>query len=96
MVKGKFILETRLTMPEVIILFQGDPWLMRDSLRIVGVFSDEDNFKKFADELCRAGTISLAGYHRLIGENARQCEIEGGALVVEKYDLNPKLEDTDL
>lgn len=45
---------------EVIILQSGDPWLTNDSLRIVGIFSDEDKFTEFADKLLEKGVVSPA------------------------------------
>ncbi len=82
---------------EVIILQAGDPWLSSSSLRILGIFSDEDNFKKYAGQLLEEhyhgmGVQILTGYYG----NGRQCDYRDGALTVSIEPLNPSIEDTDI
>ena len=83
---------------EVIILQSGDPWLTNDSLRIVGIFSDEDKFTEFADKLLEKGVVSDWGYKSLTGYYGfgRQCDIKNGALLVAKEPLNPAFDETDI
>lgn len=83
---------------EVIILQSGDPWLTTDSLRIVGIFDSEDSFDEFATQMRDKGVISECGYKMLTGYYGigRQCDINGGQLLVSKEPINPKLEDVDL
>ena len=83
---------------EVIILQSGDPWLTTDSLRIKGIFDSEDSFEKFATQMRDKGIISEWGYKMLTGYygNGRQCDIQGGQLLVIKEPLNPTLDDVDL
>jgi len=85
-------------MEQVIILFSGDSWLSTSSLRIVGVFSDEENFTKYAKELLNRGDISDWGYKSLTGYygTGRQCDTKHGALLVSIYDLNPDIEGSEL
>lgn len=83
---------------EVIILQAGDPWLSSSSLRILGIFSDEDNFKKYAGQLLEKNIITEWGYKSLTGYygNGRQCDYRDGALTVSIEPLNPSIEDTDI
>lgn len=83
---------------EVIILQAGDPWLSSSSLRILGIFSDEDNFKKYAGQLPEKNIITEWGYKSLTGYygNGRQCDYRDGALTVSIEPLNPSIEDTDI
>lgn len=83
---------------EIIILYAGDPWLSNNSLRVVGVFSDEGHFEKFAKQLLDKNTISEWGYKSLTGYygSSRQCDIHGGALSVSVEPLNPDIEDADI
>lgn len=83
---------------EVIILKSGDPWLSTNSLRIVGIFSDEEHFTEFADKMLEKGIISERGYKSLTGYygNGRQCDIQNGALLVTKEPVNPAIDSVDL
>lgn len=83
---------------EVIILNAGDQWLSTGSLRIVGIFSDEDKFKDFAGALLKKNVISEWGYKSLIGlyGTGRQCDIKNGALLVSKEPLNPSIKEVDI
>ena len=88
-------------MDQVIILERGDAWLSRDSLEDIAVFSGEDEFERFVDDMLKKDIIDdyghkcLTGYY---GEHQRQCEIvrTGQMLNIRIEDLNPPLEDTDL
>lgn len=83
---------------EAIILYAGDPWLSNSSLRMLGIFSDEGHFKKYANQLLDKGIISEWGYKSITGEygNGRQCDIKDGALTVAIEPINPDIEDTDI
>lgn len=83
---------------EVIILQAGDPWLTTSSLRNVGIFSDEDKFKEFAEHMLKKNIISEWGFKSLIGYygTGRQCDIKNGALLVTKEPLDPDFEDVDI
>lgn len=83
---------------EVIILQSGDPWLTNDSLRIVGIFDNEESFDTFATQMRDKGIISEWGYKSLTGYYGmgRQCDIKNGQLLVTKEPLNPKLEDANI
>lgn len=82
---------------EVIVLQSGDPWLSTNSLRIVGIFSDERHFTEFADKMLEKGIISEWGYKMLTGYygNGRQCDIKNGALLVTKEPINPSIDSVD-
>lgn len=83
---------------KVIVLQAGDPWLTTRTLRTVGIFTSEEEFQKFANQMLDKGIVSEWGYKSLIGYygNGRQCDIKDGALLVTTEPLNPALEDVDL
>ena len=83
---------------EVIILQAGDPWLSTSSLRNIGIFSDEEKFKEFAERMLEKNIISEWGLKSLMGYygTGRQCDIKNGALLVTKESLNPNIEDVEI
>lgn len=79
--------------PEALVLKSGDQWLTTDSLRIEGIFTDEEHLDVVLRKLKDKNVISEYGYNCLsgyYGSNGRQCEYKHGCLTIELEPINQK------
>lgn len=77
---------------KVILLYEGDVWLSNDSLRLLGVFTNQENLKVYLSDMENKGIIDEYGYDCLSGEieSARgQVQTDRSAFMVEFVEPNP-------
>lgn len=49
----------------VILLYEGDAWLSRHSLYLRGIFTTEDDFRRYTQDMAEKGVIDKDGLEQL-------------------------------